>query len=223
MKRFLALCMFATSAAQAGTCPPRATLDTLAKDAWGGATVQPTCTAIRTREPLTFVVDIATFDGKRPPRGFDPMLSSVIGYAAIIDGHGTVRWHQVSSSDAPGDWYDWQVVDLDGDGRDELIAHHVHKGHMSASSEQLFLYTVGNGEATEASALPLADHVPAKGFEQNSCTSAYRLVRDGGRTVIEIVGKRENDPSLTPVYDTACPRDGKHVYRWTGKEFVEKH
>jgi hypothetical protein len=45
----------------------------------------------------------------------------------------------------------------------------------------------------------------------------YRLVRDGGRTVIEIVGKRGNDPNLRPVYDDFCPKDGKHVYRWTGK------
>lgn len=215
--------MFATSAAQAGTCPPRATLDALAKTAWDGASVQPTCTAIRAREPLTFVVDIATFEGKRPPRGFDPVRGGGIGYAAIIDGNGTVRWHQVSASVVPGDWYDWQVVDLDGDGRDELIAHHVHSGHMSSSLEELFLYTVGNGEATEAAALPLADHVPAKGFDQNSCTSAYRLVRDGGRTVIEIVGKRDSDPNLRPVDDEFCPRVGKHVYRWTGKDLVEKH
>ena len=77
--------------------------------------------------------------------------------------------------------------------------------------------------AAGAAALPLADHEPPKGFEHNSCTSAYRLARDGGRTVIEIVGKRGNDPNLAPVYDHACPKDGKHVYRWTGKDLVEKH
>jgi hypothetical protein len=90
-----------------------------------------------------------------------------------------VRWHQESALETPGDWYDWQLVDLDGDGRDELIAHHIHFGHMSSSSEELFLYMVGNGEPTEAAALPVADHVPAKGFEQNSCTSATASCETG--------------------------------------------
>src|ERR1041384_6177781 len=173
MRRFLALCMLAAPAAQAGTCPPRATLDALAKGAWGGATVQPTCTAIRAREPLTFVVDIATFEGKRPPRGFDPVLDAGIVCSAIIDGHGTVRWHQESASMTPADWYGWQLADPDGDGRAELIAPHLHFGHMGASSEKLVLHTIDNGEVTEAATLPLAYRVPPKGFQQNSCTSTY--------------------------------------------------
>jgi hypothetical protein len=227
MKRLLASGMLASGmlappAAYADTCPPRATLDALAKDRWSGASVQPRCTAIRAREPLTFVVDIATFEGKQPPRGFDPVLNGGIGYAAIIDSHGTVRWHQTSAARVPGDWYDWKVVDLDGDGRDEVIAHHIHFGHMSSRSEALALYTI-DGEVTEATALPLADHVSAKGFVQNSCTSTYRLVREGRRTLIEIIGKRGTDPALTPVFDSSCAKDGRYVYRWTGKDFVEKH
>jgi hypothetical protein len=225
VKRFvtLCICMLAAPAAHAGTCPPRATLDALAKAAWGGAAGQPACTAIRAREPLSFVVDIATLEGERPPRGFDPARDGAIGYAAIIDRQSTVRWHHESVSDTPGDWNDWLLVDLDGDGRDELIAHHVHIGHMGARSEELLLHTIGNGEATKANVLPLADHVPPEGFGQNSCTATYRLVRDGRLTVIEIVGRRGNDPKLTPVYDGACARDGKHVYRWSGKDLVENH
>ena len=223
MKRLLALCMLAAPAAQADTCPPRATLDTLANETWGSAAARPMCTAIRGREPLAFVVDIATFAGKRPPRGFDPELQGGIGYAAIIDEHGAVRWHQTSVAQVPGDWYDWIVVDLDGDGRDELIAYHVHFGHMSSRSEELSVYTVDHCEATDATTLPLADHVPAKGFGQNSCTSTYHFLRDGRRTLVEIIGKRDNDPTLTPVFDTACAEDGRHVYSWSGKGFVEKH
>ena len=226
MKRLLALCMLAAPAAHADKCPPRATLDALAKDTWGGAAVQPRCTALRGSERLTFVVDVATFEGKRPPRDFNPTLHAGIGYAAIIDEHGTVRWHQTSDAEVPGDWYEWQVVDLDGDGRDEVIAHHDHFGHMSSRTEKLSLYTVDKMIDTEdprdAATLPLADHVSAKGFVQNSCSATYRLVREGRRTAIEIVGKRGNDPTLTPVIDIACALDGKHVYRWTGKEFVEK-
>lgn len=225
MKRLLALCMLAApAAAHADTCLPRATLDALAKDTWEGAAMHPTCTALRGREPLIFVVDIAAFGGKRPPRNFDPMSQAGVGHAAIVDAHGAVRWHQISSSGVPADWYDWQVVDLDGDGRDELLTHHNHFGHTSSRTERLSVYTLDTGEPAErpTGTLPLADHVSAKGFVQNSCTGTYRLVRDGRRTVIEIVGKRGTDPTLTPVVDIACAEDGKHVYRWTGKGFVEQ-
>jgi hypothetical protein len=225
MKCLLALCVLEAAAAHADTCPPRATLDALAKAEWDGAAVRPRCTAIRARAPLSFVVDIATFDGKRAPRELNPELHAAIGYAAIIDEQGTVRWHQTSASQVPGDWYDWRVVDLDGDGRDEVIARHIHFGH-GATSERLLLYAVDNlvdnGDARETARLPLANQVSARGFGQNSCAAAYRLVRDGRRTMVEIVGQRDSDPTLTPVFDDSCARDGKHVYRWTGQDFVEK-
>jgi hypothetical protein len=221
MKRLFVLCMLAAPAAEAGTCPPRATLDAIAQDAWEGPAVRPTCSAIRGGEPLTFIVDIATFDRTRPPRGFDPALSGGSGYAAIVDRHGKVRWQQAWSLQVPGDWYDWRVVDLDGDGHDELIANHVHQGHISRSST-ISVYTIEHGEPTERTGLRLADHVSPKATEQNSCSGTYRLVRDGRLTLIETVGKHGNDPELSPVHDESCAKEGKHLYRWTGEDFVEK-
>ncbi len=215
---------FSATVAHADPCPPRATLDALAKEAWGhDAAVQPKCTAVRARKPLTFVVDIATFEGKQPPRGFDPLRNGAVGYAAIVNADGRVRWQQPESSETPGDWYEWSVVDLDGDGHDELVADHTHIGHMGSSDEELLIYTIGDGEPTQVAALPLEDHLPAKGLGQNSCASTHRLVRDGRRMAIEIVGKRGNDPQLSPVTGNACPQDGRRLYRWDGQDIVEKH
>jgi hypothetical protein len=97
---------------------------------------------------------------------------------------------------------------------------------MGTSSERLLIYAIGDGRIEDfpaPDALPLGDHMPAKGFGQNSCTSTHRLVSDGRRTLIEIVGKRDTDPRLTPVNEDSCPKEGKHTYRWTGTGLVEKH
>lgn len=220
MQRLLVLGLLAVPSAAAYACPPRAALDALAKEAWDGRSIQPTCTPVRASEPLTFVVDIAAFEGKRPPRGFDPASNGGSGYAALIDKGGTVRWQQTWGAGVPGDWYDWRVLDLDGDGRDELVAHHDHYGHVS-SSESLAVYTVDHGEVTEAPSLPLADHVSANAAGMNSCTASYRFVRAGRRTLVETIGKHGSDPALNPVCETACASPGKHVYRWTDRAFVE--
>jgi hypothetical protein len=113
VKQLLVIAVLATSA-RAGTCPSRDTLDALAKQAWGGVSLRPRCTAIRADNRLTFVVDIAPFEGKLPPRDFDPIRQGGYAYAAIVDDRGVVLWHQNSWAETPGNWYDWQLVDLDG-------------------------------------------------------------------------------------------------------------
>jgi hypothetical protein len=225
VKPLVVMAALATSA-RAGTCPSRDTLDALADESWGGVSLRPRCTAIRA-DPrrLTFIVDVAAPEGKLPPRDFDPTIKGGYGYAAIVDESGTVLWRQHSYAETPGDWYDWQLVDLDGDGRDELVARDFHTGHMGTSSERLLIYVIGDGKLENvppSGELLLGTHRSAKGDEQNSCRSTHRLVRDGRRTLIEIVGKRDTDPGLRPVDDGSCPKEGKQRYRWTGTGLVEK-
>src|SRR5262249_50085800 len=69
------------------------------------------CTAVRAREPLTLVVDIATLDGNPPARDFDPIMSSAIGYSA----DRTHLWHRGSRSE-------YLLVSSVGDGEPEEVA-----------------------------------------------------------------------------------------------------
>ena|SRR5438132_1121235 len=201
------------------SCTRSRQLEHTALTAWQGSLVAPTCTSIRGREPLVLVVDAKGFDGK--PVG-DPANSAIAGFAAIVDRFGRARWRDAWSNDTPGTWKTWMLVDLDGDGVDELIDLEERHGHMGFGSSRLIVYALTTrGLPTGGSQLILDQYGLEKGAEQNGCHATYRIARDP-RAVIEVTGTRNTDPRLSPAPED-CPLVGIHRYAWTGAELIESH
>jgi hypothetical protein len=201
--------------ADAGPCPPAETLDHIAHATWQGPPVEPRCFAIRGKEPLVIVVDGKGVDDK-PARA----TPGALGYAVIVDATGTVRWTDIFNAFTPGDWRTWIVVDLDGDGLDELIDYDDHHGHMGMGGRSLTVHPIVNGVPGEGSTLELDLFGFEKAALQNGCHAASRIVRDHRRSVIEVVGTRGTDPKLSPAPDR-CPLVGRHRYTWDGAHLVE--
>jgi hypothetical protein len=168
---------------------------------------------------FTLVIDNATFDGRPPPSAFSPRTGGGQGYAAIVDEAGAITWQDTWYGDTPGDVKEWTIVDLDGDGSDEIVEERLHIGHMASSQSALRVLSVGpDGVPVLGGELPLHDSLPKA---RNSCGSTHRLVRSGRSVTLEIAGTRETDPQLAPVDEKLCPREGRHRYRWRDSRLVE--
>jgi hypothetical protein len=208
----------AATSARAG-CPSRAALDAIAQQAWSAPAVRPTCVAIHAHKRLTLVIDTATLDLEPPPRNFDAYASGGRGYAAIVDAAGAIAWYDAWDAETPGNVKQWTLVDLDGDGRDELVEQHIHIGHMGAISSALDVLVIGDdGVPVLGRELPLEESFPKN---ENACHSTHRLVHTGRTVAIEVTGTRDNDPQFPPADDGRCPRQGRHRYRWDGKQLSE--
>jgi hypothetical protein len=186
-------------------CPPRETSDALAKATWGGASVLPKCTTVRAHDPLTFVVDSSEAD-------------SAIRYGALVDSDGAVRWKAaVLPYTTPSASIDWSFVDVDGDGYDELVVADVDKQH-ALTADFITVWSIDvHGPKNELWQAWLGWSADGT----NRCGSSYRLVPDGRRTAVEIVGWRDHDPTRDPAPDDYCPKVGRHLYRWNGRYLSE--
>ena len=146
----------------------------------------------------------------------DEKTAPIGGYAAVVDvATGNVPWTRESYPGTPGSTYAFVVIDLDGDGTDELLVHERHDGHMGSSSEVLYAYEPRDRDLAEAGQLALGE----AGIEGgNPCTGSWAVV--GGRTTrVQITATRFADPKRTPAPES-CPLDGVHRYRWTGALFA---
>lgn len=91
---------------------------------------------------------------------------------------------------------DPQVIDFDGDGTDELL----YIRHTPDGSTQRNLVVVGFADPAQ----PTHTEIPLRGpFGMGSCTASYKLVDDGGKKMIEVVGN--------------CTPPEKTTYVWNGK------
>jgi hypothetical protein len=209
-----------TTTSARANCPSRTTLDVIAQQAWRAPAVRPKCLAIHASERLTLVVDVATLDLKPPPKNFDPYMNGGQGYAAIVDEAGMITWQDAWNDETPGDMKQWTLVDLDGDGNDELVEEQLHIGHMGSSRSSLRVFAIGSdGVPSLGGELRLHDSFPK---DKNACTSTHRLVVHSGRPVtIEITGTRETNPQFSTVDEALCPSKGRHRYRWDGMQLIE--
>lgn len=123
------------------------------------------------------MVDGSTLEGKPLPSSGDLLGIGGMGYAALIDRAGRVRWTTRWAAETPGDWDRWIMIDLDGDGRDELVLDDEHKGHFDDESRELVVYVLAHGVPTisrHAEPLPLG-YTPDRGDHQNTCSATYRF------------------------------------------------
>ncbi len=167
----------------------------------------------RTAE-LWLVVD--ALDLNASPLATD--AGSVTGYVAIVDRHGKLHWHTTwDSAETPGSWLDWSLVDLDGDGSDELIEF----GHNLSGHESISVMTIEDGVPGTRFTLPLShrDGYWAREFPATSpCEGTYRFARgDRGVQLLEIVGHPNGEPDNV----AQCASAGRHRYTWAGQQLQE--
>lgn len=217
MRSMVVPLVLASGAASAGhgrvACPTGAKLEGVARAAWGAKSgdVYPECYALVVDQPLWLVVGyVATGSGLHTSIGIGAALVAPDGKAwpvAAAPAHARFDSEAVEG--------EWLARDLDGDGRDELI--------------QITGKQRGGESATTLTVFAVAEHTlePGPGVRVSStyddsdgttlrCTSTHRFV-DGPHhtTLIEIVGP-------TKAVGTDCPEPGRHLYRWTGTELVER-
>ena len=179
----------------------------LAKALVGDFDVEPArpfrCTALRATHPLVLV--------ESP---IDP--NTGMGFAAVLDAAtGDVRLQRSSSIGTPSQTSTFAIVDLDGDGQDELLVYETRTGHDMTGDESLFVMAVRGGVLAEAGALVLGDH-----GHGSPCSATWAIVvGPRGTQLIQITGKRDFDRMLGP-FPLGCPLDGAQRYRWTGTAFA---
>ncbi len=207
--RWLALLLI-SSVANAAPCP-KAVTAAFTKAMFGDTPVSltPTCKPVRAKHPVTLVEASVLED------------TMTLGNAAIVDPKtNAVLWSRTSLPTTPGHVSTITLVDLDGDGYDELVEHEVHIGHMAMGSETLIAYDIGDGTISDGGLLPLSFTGREKSSDQNDCTATWAVVGGAGRYPrVQITGKRGTNPKLSPAFE-GCPLEGTHRYRWVRGAFV---
>jgi hypothetical protein len=204
------------TAGQRVPCPEGPALEAAAGKAWSvdAAPVTATCVAVWSGEPL-WLLD-----------GWVDRDASVDLFTALVTPDGAVKSVSSDLELPPGaimrSGTTYAAVDLDGDGRDELLLEHSYD-HGGYSQSSLSAAAIGpDGKLVVSTAPPIAlssdntaaDPDPADAY---SCDATHRLVdRPGGGTLIEI----EAAPATGTANDS-CPAPGRHVYRWDGARLVE--
>lgn len=179
-------------AGEAAAAPCKQVVVDAANQAWGATGQKPDCRAIG---GMVFV------------RASVGLASDDIFYAALVDG-AHVAWQAVSAPGTPGDTFSYSFADLDGDGRDELLVHDHHDGHMGTGSERLTVLRIAHGDVTEVAELMLAIGMDHR--DGNSCSSSG----------LAIVGGRTRRVQLTTVYTKlagfpppeGCLPEGQHRF-----------
>jgi hypothetical protein len=219
---WLAMALLATPAVAAprrdgpGTCPTGTKLVELARRAFSavpdlkGAKIKPqdlVCRGMRARVP-TWLLTFA-----------DPGCGGLGAGAAAIIQNGVVTWSEPGfyAPGTPCRGGTWQPADLDGDGNDELLWFQDYEGHEGSGSRSLTVMALVNGKPAESGELALESRGSSEGNGHNSyeCSASYRLVpAPHGAQRIELVGHGHAP-------DDRCPKDGRHVYAWTGGKLIE--
>ena len=116
---------------------------------------------------------------------------------------------------------DWLLVDLDGDGSDELIEHVEEFGHNLSGHESISVMTIEDGVPGTRFTLPLShrDGYWAREFPATSpCEGTYRFAcGDRGVQLLEIVGHPNGEPDNV----AQCASAGRHRYTWAGQQLQE--
>ena len=141
------------------------------------------------------------------------------GWVAIVDREDGVLWSRQTYSGMPGQALAFTLVDLDGDGAEEVIAHEIYESHRGGGSAALHVYAVRAEGIDDAGTLSLGEN-GGRSTGANGCSGRWALVGGRGkRPRVQITATRETDPRFSPAPDT-CPLDGVHRYRWTGEAFA---
>ncbi|SRR5260221_7677369 len=143
---------------------------------------------------------------------YDANEGIVLGAVVSVDN---VRWTDGQAEDCTPCTTDrsFALVDLDGDGRDELLVRVHRTGHMSTSADQLDVWTIGDDDVPVAArSLTLGVAASNQGHEDGhsddyACSSSLRIIAGGGKSRrLELVGRCSG---------AVAPRDyliGRHVY-----------
>ncbi len=141
------------------------------------------------------------------------------GWLAIVDREDAILWSRLTNPGTPGQTVTVSIVDLDGDGGDEIVAHEIYEGHRGGGSSSLRVFAVHTDGVDEAGSLSLGED-GGRATGANGCSGRWALVGGRGkRPRVQITATRETDPRFSPAPDT-CPLDGVHRYRWTGEAFA---
>jgi hypothetical protein len=133
---------------------------------------------------------------------------------ALVSG-GTVIWTDGQVEDCTPCTTDrsFSLVDLDGDGSDELLVRVHRTGHMSTSADWLDVWTIGDDDVPlKAHSLALGVAASNQGSEDGhsddyACSSSLKIIAARGNSHrLELVGQCSG---------AVAPRDylvGRHVY-----------
>ena len=110
---------------------------------------------------------------------------------------------------------EFAALDLDDDGKDELLVYSHKSGHMASSSEWLEVYTIGNdGVPVET---PQIIQLGRASYKEYRCTSTVKVVAGPKHTNrLEVIGKctvGDETPNGFAV--------GRHVYALHGGKLEE--
>ncbi|HEU5060413.1 MAG TPA: hypothetical protein VFU21_27970 [Kofleriaceae bacterium] len=120
----------------------------------------------------------------------------------------------------------WQVVDLDGDGVDELLQLQ-EWNHVAALSTQLAVFRLDGAAIRRVGVLDLAhDNKGAKGMTARrvvQCSSQHALADapDGTRTILVEGTITTAGRQAGPIAAAHCPLPGAHHYRLVGGALEE--
>jgi len=190
----------------AGTCPGPERMKAIASVLSGGLMLA--CTPIRGRHSRAMLMGRVANPGK----GRDWIY-------AMIDDTGTVLLDSRVAAKAADVDVAWSMVDLDGDGNDELIEQVSSPARIGIGIGRMRVnvYAIGDGAPVLGGSLAVSDTL---GDHRNGCHGAFRYSSEAKHLLIEVESTTQADPKLAPAPAT-CPPSGRHRYRWDGAKLIE--
>ncbi|HTR55647.1 MAG TPA: hypothetical protein VMJ10_33450 [Kofleriaceae bacterium] len=149
------------SSVHAAPCPAGKALRELASTAFPGEDVAgASCRLVRTADGARWLIEVSTRHGLEVALGARGRVAwSCCGYTPGTPGASLLHV---------------DIADLDGDGRDELIATVAHEGHERYRDEQLYVHAASDPLVLyERGSIELARSAPG----QAGCHSRWRIVR----------------------------------------------
>jgi hypothetical protein len=144
-------------------------------------------------------------------------------YAGLIDAStGQATWNFTYEAPEGVSLDKQEVVDLDGDGDEELVSTRWGGSHGMASGT-LEVLAVAAGKIVEKAELKLGytnEGAVAIGLEKklSRCEGAHQIIDSpDGHHLIEVIGAKH----VGALAETDCPKLGRHVYRYDGKALTE--
>jgi len=160
-----------------------------------------TCTAVHGFPGRWLAIQEVDYDG-RPVHVRGTGFS---GKAALVDDADRELWSNEWDASTPGHQKTWTLVDLDGDGRDELLEYDDYTGHFGSGSQLLIVHQIASDQQS-----PTEIGRTATVEERNSCRSTWKLV---GRR-IELVTTHSRVAKLGSP-PPSCRSEGRHVLAWS--------
>jgi hypothetical protein len=189
-----------------GTCPGPDRLKVIANQLYGGS--MPACTPVRGRHGRAMVMGRAANASDHHDWIY-----------AMVDAGGTVLLDSRAVARAADGDVAWNMIDLDGDGDDELVEQVSTTARIGIGigRQRINVYAIGDGAPVLGGSLTISDTLSDRA---NGCPGTYRYASDGKRQRIEVDSTTQTDPKRARAPATCAP-PGRHHYGWDGARLNE--